>query len=155
MASADDTNVHGRGRLPVVAILIGAPLMTLVGGVLAASSGPSSEPACTSATGCVFMLDKGRFETIVFPFPADPEESLVGTNNRGLIVGGYIDAEGPHGYFRDRRGRFATIHVPGAVPTQALGINNRGRIVGFYATPDTAPNGQRSPMQMPTMMSGG
>jgi hypothetical protein len=67
----------------------------------------------------VFVLDKGRFKTMLFPFPADPEDSLVGINNRGLIAGGYVEEnfERSHGYVRDRRGRFTPIDVPGAAGT--------------------------------------
>jgi hypothetical protein len=110
---AEDTRLPRRGRLPVLAMLTVAPLMALVGGVLAASSGPGSQSAWTPAD-CVFALDEGRFRTMAFPFPADPEDSLVGIDDRGLIVGGYIDTEGSHSYVRDRRGRFTTIDVSGA-----------------------------------------
>ena len=54
MALAEDTNLRGRERLPVIAILVLVALMTLVGGVLAASSSPSSQVP-------VFVLEKGRF----------------------------------------------------------------------------------------------
>ena len=139
--------------------------MALVGGVLAASSGPSSQSPCAQAN-CAFVLDEGWFKTIGFPFPADPEDSLVGINHRGLIVGGYIDAEGSHGHFRDRRGRFTTIDVPGGVrgpspPSTSPRAGNRGyrhqrrgTVVGFYATPDAKPSRARQPMRTPLMMSG-
>ena len=81
MALPEDTNLRGRGRLPVVAILVGAPLMALVGGVLAASSGPSSQSPCAQAN-CVFVLDEGWFKTIGFPFPPTrrtaSSESIIG-----------------------------------------------------------------------------
>ena len=40
------------------------------------------------------------------------------------------------GFLRNERGRFTTIHVPGAVQTQAFGINNRGQVVGEYLDAD-------------------
>jgi hypothetical protein len=112
MALIEGTSVRRRGRLPVVAILAVAPLMTLVGGVLAASSDPGSRSPCAQPN-CVLVLDEGWLRTIAFPSPADPEDSLVDSNDRGLIVGGYIDTEGSHSYVRDRRGRFTTIDVSG------------------------------------------
>ena len=140
--------------------------MALVGGVLAASSGPSSQSPCAQAN-CAFVLDEGWFKTIGFPFPADPEDSLVGTNHRGLIVGGHIDAEGSHGHFRERRGRFTAIDVAGGVRgpftpidfpaapvTGATDINDAGTVVGFYATPDAKPSRARRPKRMPLTMSG-
>jgi hypothetical protein len=36
----------------------------------------------------------------------------------------------------------------------AFDVNNRRQIIGVYENPDTAPDGQPSPMQMPMMMSG-
>jgi hypothetical protein len=54
MALAEDGNFRGRERLPVIAILVLVALMTLVGGVLAASSSPTSRIP-------VFMLETGRF----------------------------------------------------------------------------------------------
>ena len=64
--------------------------------------------------------------------PARPQTLRHGINNRGQVVGGYLDAEGrPHGFLWDK-GRFTTIDVPGAVATQATDINDRGEMVGFF-----------------------
>jgi hypothetical protein len=153
MVLADDTKLRRRARLPAAAMLAVAPLMALVGGVLAASSSPGSQPPCAQAN-CVFVLDEGWLRTIGFPFPADPEDSLVGSNDRDLIVGGYIDTEGSHSYFRDRRGRFTTIDVSGAAGTLPHELNDRGQITGTYENPAAAPDHQRSPMRVPGMMSG-
>jgi hypothetical protein len=138
MALAEDTNRRGRERLPVVAILVLVALMALVGGVLAASSGARSQSPCARAS-CVFVLDEGLFGTVGFLFPADPEDSLVGLNNRGLIVGGHIDAEGSHGYFRERRERFATIDVPGAAGTLSYDLNGRRQVVDIYSNAKPRP----------------
>jgi uncharacterized membrane protein len=72
---------------------------------------------------------KGRFTT-VNP-PGASHTIPVGINERGQVVGYYLDAGGSHGFRRDGKG-LTTIDVPGAVATLALGINNRGQIAGFY-----------------------
>ena len=60
-----------------------------------------------------------------------------GLNDRGQVVGGYLDADGRnHGFLWDK-GRFTTIDVPGAGGATATDINNRAQIVGEYgAEPD-------------------
>jgi probable HAF family extracellular repeat protein len=130
----------GRPLRLSVAALVAAALMAPAAGVSATSSSPSLQSPCTQAN-CVFVLDKGRFKTILFPFPADPQDSLVGINNRGQIAGGYVenDAEGFHGYFRDKRGRFTTIDVSGADGTLSYDLNDRGRIVGIYSETNPRP----------------
>ena len=64
----------------------------------------------------------------------------MGINDRGQVVGEYLDATGRyHGYVWER-GRFTTIDVPGTAGTSALDINNRGQVTGL--TGDlTAPDG--------------
>jgi uncharacterized membrane protein len=61
-------------------------------------------------------------------------------NNRGQIVGSYIDVSGFHGFLLDK-GTFTTIDVPGATSTEAGGINARGQIVGFYSEASGAEHG--------------
>jgi uncharacterized membrane protein len=95
-----------------------------------------------------FLRDKGRgardegvFTTIDHPDAgAEPATGTAafGINNRGRIVGAYIDSGGTsHGFVRDKgRGArrdesvFTTIDFPGAPDTLALAINNRDQIVG-------------------------
>ena len=55
-----------------------------------------------------------------------------GINNRGEIVGSFVNAQGMHGFVL-RRGALTALDVPvqGAL-TIALGINDRGQITGAY-----------------------
>jgi probable HAF family extracellular repeat protein len=90
----------------------------------------------SSLTGHGFLLDKGVFTTIDHP-DAVAETGASSINNRGQIVGGYVDAEGTtHGFLLDD-GVFAPIDHPDAASgpgagTVARDINKRGQIVGFY-----------------------
>jgi probable HAF family extracellular repeat protein len=75
---------------------------------------------------------RGDFITV------DPPEGnineVVSFNNRGQIVGRYVDANGrARGFLRDKRG-FTPIDVPGATATSVYRINDRGQIVGSYST---------------------
>jgi uncharacterized membrane protein len=92
-----------------------------------------------------FLRDKKGVFTVL-DHPDDTQEPEGGTvtldiNNRGQIVGAYVDAElATHGFLRDRgRGArrdesvFTTVDVPGAVATTADDLNNRGQIVGTYS----------------------
>jgi uncharacterized membrane protein len=82
-----------------------------------------------------FVWHDGDFKTIDVPGAA--ATLLLGINNRGQMVGSYIDAAGGyHGFLRDRRGAVSTLpEFPGADPrmggTQPGAINDRGRIVGL------------------------
>ena len=92
-----------------------------------------------------FRWDHGTFTTVdvrdataTFPF---------GINNRGQIVGVYVDAHGDyHGFYRDRNGAVTTLpDAPGAAPavggTQPTAINEHGQIVGTAATAEGASRG--------------
>jgi uncharacterized membrane protein len=84
------------------------------------------------------------------PLPDVPDALATipfGVNDRGQVVGFYLDGNGTqHGYLLDR-GRFTTIDVPGAAATDAFGINDHGQIVGAFST--TPP-----PSTLSTMESG-
>jgi uncharacterized membrane protein len=70
------------------------------------------------------------FATIDFP-RATGSTSVSKINDRGQMVGGYVDDDGSHG-FLSANGLFATIDVPGSIDTAVLGINNRRQLVGAY-----------------------
>ena len=82
-----------------------------------------------------FVREDGDYETIDVPGAAATFPT--GINNRGQMVGSYIDAEGAyHGFVRDRRGAVATLpEAPGVDPvsggTQPASLNERGQIVGL------------------------
>jgi probable HAF family extracellular repeat protein len=86
-----------------------------------------------SATPRAYVLDRfGRGKFTRIDFPGAPQTFASGINNRGQVVGGYLDAKGrPHGYRWDK-GLFTTIDVPDAVATAATDINDRGEMVGFF-----------------------
>jgi probable HAF family extracellular repeat protein len=90
------------------------------------------------ADGRGFLLDRGRFTRIDFPGAVNTVAR--GLNDRGQVVGGYLDADGRfHGFLWDK-GRFTTIDVPGAGGTTATDINNRGQIAGeFGEDPSNTP----------------
>jgi len=60
------------------------------------------------------------------------ETVLFGINNRGQILGGYIDGAGARVSFVLDGDDFNTFAFPGASRTAAFDIDDRGRIVGFY-----------------------
>jgi hypothetical protein len=85
--------------------------------------------------------DEGVFTTIDHPDAgSEPGTGTLafGINNRGRIVGAYLDAGSmAHGFVRDKgrgarrdEGVFTTIDFPGAPSTLALAINNRDQISG-------------------------
>jgi probable HAF family extracellular repeat protein len=92
-----------------------------------------------------FLLDRGRASAFDAP-GASSQTGPLGIDEHGEIVGNYVDAGGAyHGFRRDRRGRFTTIDVPGAMATQPETINNRAQVVGSYsntAPQIQAPNGK-------------
>ena len=82
-----------------------------------------------------FLWDDGKYRTI--DVRGAEATFVLGINDRGQMVGSYIDDEGAyHGFVRGRHGRVTTLpDVPGGDPTmggtQPANINNRGQIVGL------------------------
>jgi probable HAF family extracellular repeat protein len=94
-------------------------------------------PDGTAPPGAVhgFLWDAGDFETIDVSGAAATLPT--GINDRGHIVGSYIDPGGAyHGFVRDRSGHVTTLpEAPNSDPTaggtQPTSINDRGQIVGL------------------------
>jgi hypothetical protein len=95
-----------------------------------------------------FVLDKGRYTGFDAP-GAVMQTGAAAINNFGKIAGNFVDADGAyHGFLRDRRGRFTTIDMPGALATQPSDMNDLDQVVGTYSTtarqpqaPDANPRG--------------
>jgi uncharacterized membrane protein len=98
------------------------------------SASPSQAPRASSPPAG-FLLERGRFKPVVPP-PGleDPDPAPFDLNDRGQIVGPYVDlaAQAARGFLLTR-GRLDKVDVPGAKATQPQGINNRGQIVGKYS----------------------
>ena len=98
---------------------------------------PKPNPDGTTPPGVLhgFLWDDGDFKSI--DVPGASATAVLGINNRGQMVGSYIDADGAyHGFLRNRRGAVTTLpEAPGADPamggTQPTSINDHGQIVGL------------------------
>jgi uncharacterized membrane protein len=80
-----------------------------------------------------FVLSAGRFTAI--NVPKDHPVSGTGAwgiNNKGDIIGSYVDADSNRHGFLLRGGRYTALDVPGAFLTVGQGINDAGVIVGLY-----------------------
>jgi probable HAF family extracellular repeat protein len=88
-----------------------------------------------------FLWDRGRVITIEIP-GADPlRTEPIGVNNRGQVVGPYLDRNGAlHGFLWER-GRITTIDLPGATSTSPTAINDRGQVLGVYTDAAGAAHG--------------
>ncbi len=62
------------------------------------------------------------------------DTAIYGLNNRGEVVGTYVNASGATVSFVSDGAKTKTIAVPDARQTYAYGINDRGCIVGYYQT---------------------
>jgi hypothetical protein len=76
---------------------------------------------------------KGRFVDI--KVPNSTVTGPVKLNDRGQVVGLYVDDKGVHGFLWDD-GDYRRIDVRGAAATIPFGINNKGQIVGNYIDDD-------------------
>jgi hypothetical protein len=142
MASVDRTHVRRRLTVAIAAAAAVAAL-TLAGAAPVRAQAPSCTPGllfdfCSDVPATLtFVLDKGVYATLAAPGAS--ATLPFGINNRGQIVGAYVDPDGgtaggfTHGFlFED--GVFSTIDVPGPGPseTELTGISNSGEIAGVY-----------------------
>jgi probable HAF family extracellular repeat protein len=87
------------------------------------------------------FTETGTFTFTTINFPGALATVASGINDRGEIVGVFVDsALGTRG-FVDDEGRFTAIDVPGAVATFASGINDHGEIVGAFIDADGSTHG--------------
>jgi uncharacterized membrane protein len=78
-----------------------------------------------------FSFTRGKYQIIRFPgsnftFAED-------INDKGVIVGWYIDRGSLVRGYVLMNGQYFTVDYPGATVTQVLGINNLGQLVGTYS----------------------
>ncbi|MFL5267126.1 MAG: hypothetical protein ACJ8AH_11115 [Stellaceae bacterium] len=85
-----------------------------------------------------FMAEGGVF-TIVDAPGAGAFTAVFGIDDRGAIVGGYVDQRGMLHGFIHRNDRFTTVDFPGARATVLARGNAQGQIVGAYSDDANAP----------------
>jgi probable HAF family extracellular repeat protein len=84
-----------------------------------------------------FVYRDGTFTPIVQP--SNGVLNVLGINNKGDIVGGFVDfdssgtAIGLHGFIFDGK-TYQTIDYPGSMDTWFTGINDKGQVIGQYTT---------------------
>jgi probable HAF family extracellular repeat protein len=106
--------------------------------VLWAFAGNTSAAFNQQESGAVERQRRHRHDELTFTqvdFPASLTTVAFNANDRGQMVGAFIDDVGTaHGFLIDN-GVFAQIDVdlPEASNTNAIGINDRGQIVGGFA----------------------
>jgi probable HAF family extracellular repeat protein len=114
--------------------------------VLRAFTGNTSAAFNPQESGAAEQQRRDRHNELTFTqvdFPVALATVAFNANDRGQIVGAFIDAVGAaHGFLMDK-GVFAQIDVdlPEASSTNAIGINDRGQIVGGFADPMGALHG--------------
>jgi uncharacterized membrane protein len=73
------------------------------------------------------------FSFTSFDYPGAISTQALATNQNGIIVGYYLDANSAeHGFVRSADGQFKEVDYPGAVGTILLGINDSNEAVGLY-----------------------
>src|SRR5262245_46300806 len=114
--------------------------------VLYGFAGNTSAAFSPQESGAAERQRPHRHDELTFTqvdYPAALTTVAFNANDRGQIVGAFIDAVGTaHGFLMDN-GVFAQIDVdlPEASNTNAIGINDRGQIVGGFGDPSGALHG--------------
>lgn len=131
-----------RTTVAALAAAAGVALLAALAPAVSAESQPVADSTRLAfqpldPTGNV-LLRKGRFTSLP-DVPGAAATLYAGLNDRGQAVGGYEDADGLHGFVRDRNGRVRTIEPRGAQITIVYDINNRGQMVGTYVEKGAVP----------------
>jgi uncharacterized membrane protein len=110
---------------------------TTMGGQAARPTRPdtSRQAPSTSDPNGAFLFRKGGFRPLG-GIRGATATGHVNVNNRGQVVGFYLDAQGVvRSFVKDRHSRVTRFAVRGAVATFAGGINDRGQIAGTWYDP--------------------
>jgi probable HAF family extracellular repeat protein len=104
-----------------------------------------------STVGHGFVFSSGRIFSLDVPDAVPDGTAADGINERGQVVGSYIDLDGNSHGFLVEGSSFTTLDCPGAANTAAWGIDSAGQIAG---TCDVAGQrlgfvANRRPMQKP------
>jgi uncharacterized membrane protein len=101
----------------------------------------------TPTSGRGFLRDTRGVFTIFDAPGAAGATAATGINNRGEIVGQYVDAKGArHGFLRNRDGEITTVDVPRNNGfSVAIHLNDRTDIVGGYLRPGASDPSRPAP----------
>jgi probable HAF family extracellular repeat protein len=90
----------------------------------------SPGPSVTSPGATGYLLIGGRYTRIAYPRAVFTQAFDV--NNRGQVVGEYLDQNGVYHGYRWQDGRFTSFDGPRGTGASFTGINDSGDIVGAY-----------------------
>jgi uncharacterized membrane protein len=101
----------------------------------------------TPTSGRGFLRDTRGVFTIFDARGAAGATAATGINNRGEIVGQYVDAKGArHGFLRNRDGEITTVDVPRNNGfSVAIHLNDRTDVVGGYLRPGASDPSRPAP----------
>jgi hypothetical protein len=86
-----------------------------------------------SITHCFLRAPNGTITNIDPPGSVgSSNQSPIGINAAGAVVGNFSDQLGFHGFLRTPGGTFVTFNPPGSAYTVVNGIGSRGEIIGWY-----------------------
>lgn len=83
----------------------------------------------TTGLDVSFTYAKGKFTTINFPKSLGTQAN--GINDKGEVVGLYVDSNGAQHGFSKVGSKYASIDAPGDSSSEAWGVNNKGQITVF------------------------
>jgi len=87
---------------------------------------------CTNTKTAVnegFVYSGGKFTAI--KFPGSDGTNAIGINDKGDVVGMYLDSSGAYHGFEKKGSKYTSIDVTGDTDAEAWGINNSGDIAVF------------------------
>ncbi len=95
------------------------------------SAGAAAGWCTNTKTGVneAFVYAGGKFTTV--EFPGSSSTDAIGINDKGDVVGLYVDSSGVQHGFVKKGSKYSSIDVTGGTDTEAWGINNSGQMTVF------------------------